>query len=79
MQRLIAYAISRFNKYIYKQLLYLGLGEHGGGGDRKPENQEACYEIMSPRSDRKATPMIPQQYGCLRKTSAMTKLLDTLT
>lgn len=43
-----------------------------------PEDQGSCYDIVAPKSGRKASLMILQQYGCLNKTQRSTTATDTL-
>lgn len=40
------------------------------------EEQEVCCETVSPRHDREATPLIPEQYGCQDKSRTKTILID---
>lgn len=43
------------------------------------EDQEVFCDIVSFGNDGEASPMIPEQYGCLNKTSAMTTPIDIMT
>lgn len=43
------------------------------------ETKNVCCGIVSPRDDREASPMIPQQYGPLNKKSTMAILTDRAT
>lgn len=46
---------------------------------RKKKTKKVCCEIVSPRDDREAPPMTPQQYGRVNKKSTMAILTDRAT
>lgn len=52
--------------------------DHCGRGIRETISVRRAGRL-SPRNDRKATPMIPPQYGCRDKTQTVTTLLGVLT
>ena len=43
------------------------------------KGKEVCSEILSPRTDSEATPMIPQQYRCRNKSWEITSLFEMST
>lgn len=51
----------------------------GTGSFEEPEDQEICWEIVTPRNDREASQVRLQQHDPLNKTLARTAPIDTRT
>ena len=50
--------------------------EAGAESSQAPEDWKVRCDIVSPRNDSKAEPIMLQQYGCLAKNRAKTAVVD---